>query len=148
MQREAIYEDEVTFAFKMDGRILVIPKDHYTILEQVPDIILKRMVKVANHLTKKIFRLEGVTGTNIVINNGVAQKVPHFAIHIVPRKDNDGLLLRWPPKKIEQEKMLKYQNAIKSHIVSKVEKKNSAVGTMREQEVKDNYQIRMLSRNP
>lgn len=41
-------------------------------------------------------------GTFVAINNTVSQSVPHFHVHIVPRRKGDGLKgFFWPRKKYE-----------------------------------------------
>ena len=93
-----VYEDEFTLAFMdiakdVDGHILVIPKEHCeNILDCTYDVLSKTMdtvKKVSNHLTDEC----GYDGVDILNANGSAagQTVPHFHMHIIPRKKNDGL---------------------------------------------------------
>lgn len=93
-----VYEDEFTLAFMdiakdVDGHILVIPKEHCeNILDCTYEALSKTMdtvKKVSNHLTNEC----GYDGVDILNANGSAagQTVPHFHMHIIPRKHNDGL---------------------------------------------------------
>lgn len=108
-QTDIIYQDDEVLAFvKGDaitpGQITVIPKEHFTILEMVPNDILSKMVNVANKLGMAIFDTMGVQGTNILVENGLGagQTIPHFAMHIVPRKENDGIGLQWDPQQLSE----------------------------------------------
>lgn len=57
-------------------------------------------------------------GTFVAMNNVVSQSVPHFHIHIVPRRRKDGLRgFFWPRGKYEDEAEEKaVQNALRSHL--------------------------------
>jgi histidine triad (HIT) family protein len=89
------------------GHIIVMPKNHYTILEQVPDYELAQLSKVANKLSIALFETMKIQGTNILIQNGLAshQSIPHFMIHIVPRMENDGHNFTWKPRQLSEEEM-------------------------------------------
>lgn len=93
-----VYEDEYTLAFMdiakdVDGHMLVIPKEHcesmldcsYEALEKTIDTVKK----VSNHLTNEC----GYDGVDVLNANGKAagQTVPHFHMHIIPRRFDDGL---------------------------------------------------------
>lgn len=93
-----VFEDEYTMAFMdiakdVDGHILVIPKKHYkNILDCDYDTlnhIMNTVKKVSNHLVENC----GYDGVDLLNANdeSAGQTVPHFHIHIIPRKKNDGL---------------------------------------------------------
>ena len=93
-----VYEDEFTLAFMdiakdVDGHILVIPKKHCeSMLDCSYDELNKTMEtvkKMSNHLTDNC----GYEGVDILNANGKAagQTVPHFHMHIIPRRFDDGL---------------------------------------------------------
>lgn len=98
VQSRKIYEDEYVFA-TLDinpanpGHILLLPKEHYSIMPQIPSHIISHMFMVAKALSNATLRALRCQGTNIFVANGVAagQKAPHFMIHIIPRKDADSL---------------------------------------------------------
>lgn len=105
-----IYEDELCFAMLHEapgnlGHALVIPKDHFPILEEVPDNILERCFLVANRISVAVFESLGAHGTNILVNNGpnAGQEQPHFMINIIPRYENDGINLDWEMKQAKKE---------------------------------------------
>ncbi|MBT6774994.1 HIT family protein [Candidatus Woesearchaeota archaeon] len=109
---EILYEDEeVVVAIKdlsiTPGQITVFPKEHFTILEGVPENILEKCSLIANKIGIAVFESLGSQGTNIMIQNGLGagQKVPHFAIEVVPRVENDGLNLTWEAKQLPEDEM-------------------------------------------
>lgn len=97
-----VYEDEKTLAFMdvandVDGHILVIPKAHYkNILDCEPDVlnaVIRSVQKVSLHLTGRC----GYDGVNLLnaSDESAGQSVPHFHIHLIPRKQGDQIDA-WP----------------------------------------------------
>src|SRR3989338_5285393 len=84
-----------------------MPKNHYPILEQVPDIEIGRLFQASNKISSAIFESLGVQGTNIFVANGIpaGQTVAHFTINVIPRKENDGINLQWQPKQLNEEEI-------------------------------------------
>lgn len=112
IKSEILYEDEeVVIAIKdtalAPGQLLVFPKKHYTILEMVPDQLLRKCSILSNKVSMALFDSLGCQGTNVLVQNGVSagQQVPHFALEIIPRRENDGLNLQWKPKQLMEEEM-------------------------------------------
>lgn len=89
----------------VNGHIQIFSKQHYTIMEQVPDEIIESMTSAANKISMILFETMKVHGTNIIINNGIpaGQKVPHFSIDILPRRTDDNLKLDWTLKQAAPE---------------------------------------------
>ena len=88
-----------------DGHVQLFTKNHFTILEQVPDKLVGEMFTIANKLSTATFEALGMQGTNIIVTNGVAagQKHAHCLVNIIPRSENDGLSLDWTPKQLTEE---------------------------------------------
>lgn len=93
-----IYEDEKTLAFldiakDVDGHILVVPKKHVKNILDVDNEtlcdVMRTVKKVSNHLIQNC----GYDGVNLVncSDESAEQSVPHFHVHIIPRKIGDGL---------------------------------------------------------
>jgi histidine triad (HIT) family protein len=56
-------------------------------------------------------------GSFVAINNTVSQSVPHFHIHIVPRRRGDGLRgFFWPRRKYEDAEMIAVHEALSSRL--------------------------------
>jgi len=104
-----IYEDDKALAI-LDinpanlGHILLLPKEHYTILPQIPDDIVEHLFMVTKALSHTALRALQCQGTTIFIANGVAagQKAQHFMIHIIPRFDDDNIGLDLPENKFDK----------------------------------------------
>jgi len=107
-----VYEDDLVLAVldvngANPGHCFVIPKNHYPIIEQVPDLEIGKLFNVSNKISSAIFESLGVQGTNIFVANGIpaGQTVAHFTINVIPRKENDGINLQWQPRQLSEEEM-------------------------------------------
>lgn len=144
------------------GQITIFPKEHFTILEIVPDVVLEQCAKIANKVSIVLFESFGSHGTNIFVQNGLsaAQKVPHFALEIIPRVENDNLPLQWQPKQLSEDEMdtaflmLKQEGDKLIDIGSKKEKKGvvpdgkEGPEKVLEKEGGKNYLLRSIRRLP
>ena len=97
-----VYEDEYTLVFMdiakdVDGHMVAIPKKHVKcILDCDVETLAHLMAsvkKVANHCIDDC----GYNGVNLLnaSDESAGQSVPHFHIHIIPRKSGDGIDA-WP----------------------------------------------------
>ena len=97
-----IFENELSLAFldiseDVDGHILVVPKKHVkNILDcdgETLFAVMETVKKVSNHLVDNC----GYDGVNLLncSDESAGQTVPHFHIHIIPRKTGDGVDA-WP----------------------------------------------------
>ena len=102
IQGMRVYEDAETLAFMdlakdVDGHVLVIPKKHCkNILDcdaETLSAMMNTVKKVSLHLTEKC----GYDGVNLLnaSDESAGQSMPHFHIHIIPRRKNDGIDA-WP----------------------------------------------------
>jgi len=97
-----LYEDDKTFAF-MDinpanpGHALVIPKYHASNLFEVPAEWLMATTATAQKIAQAVQKTLAPDGINLLQANGqgAAQSVLHFHIHILPRRNEDGLKMNW-----------------------------------------------------
>ena len=91
------YEDADVVAF-MDiqpvnaGHVLVVPRQHYESLEDIPHALSMHLFEVAMELVPVVKDVAGADGLNIVVNSGVAagQDVFHYHVHVIPRRTGDG----------------------------------------------------------
>ena len=92
-----VHETETTLAF-LDanplarGHTLVIPKEPYEHLNDMPAEIASDVFGVVHELTPVIENAVDADATTVGMNNGEAagQEVPHAHAHIIPRFDGDG----------------------------------------------------------
>ncbi len=83
------------------GHSLVLPKDHYQTVVDMPMGVTGELFSLSSHLAKAIVKAVDADGFTLGQNNGIAanQIVPHVHVHIVPRFNNDSEAGRWPPRK-------------------------------------------------
>ena len=162
IKSKKIYEDDKSFAFLSPnpstiGHIVVIPKKHYPIIEQVPDSELAHSFEIANKLSTVLFDSLNIQGTNIIAENGIpsGQKVAHFAMNIIPRREKDGLNFEWQPKQLNEEEMstveLKLKEAINTTAIIEEEKAEPINLEKKNKKISDdegNYLTRQLRRIP
>ena len=114
-----IYEDKYTYAFldiskDVYGHTLVIPKKHCTnMLDADTEThlrVLETVQKISKHYTNNL----GYTGINILNanNKDAQQSVFHYHIHILPRKENDGINA-WPINTPNNIDLAQAQNELK-----------------------------------
>jgi len=64
-------------------------------------------------LAATVQRVMEADGSFVAMNNIVSQSVPHFHVHIVPRKRGDGLRgFFWPRHKVTAEELRAVQKAL------------------------------------
>ena len=91
------YEDATAIAF-LDiqpvnpGHVLVVPREHYETLQDIPGQVGLHLYQVATRLIPVVQAAAGASDMNIVVNSGHAagQNVMHYHIHLIPRRDGDG----------------------------------------------------------
>ena len=97
-----LYEDEM-FKVILDvgpatkGHALILPKNHYANLYELPEEDAAQAIKLAKKMMIKMTNKLNCDGFNIVQNNGevAGQTVFHFHMHLIPRYKNDGEILKY-----------------------------------------------------
>ena len=99
---DIVYQDESSLAFLdhrplFPGHCLVIPKSHLETIQDLPNSLLAPFFATVKMLAAAIELAMQAQGTFVAANNRVSQSVPHFHVHVVPRKKGDGLKgFFWP----------------------------------------------------
>jgi len=124
IENNLIYEDNIMLAFLKEkpctsGHIIIVPKEHFTIMEQVPNEIIGKMFDFSNILSGILFEVMQIQGTNIIINNGFEQDVPHFSINILPRTEKDDLNFNFKPLKFKDDQIDVIMHNIKKGLKGK-----------------------------
>ena len=157
-----VYEDDNILAVldmngSGPGHCFIMPKEHYTIMEQVPDMLIGEMFGVANKISSAVFESLNIQGTNIFVENGIAagQNVAHFLIHVIPRNENDGINLQLQPKQLSEEEMSTVELKLKEETKNigyfeKAEPKRPASKPRQEEVIADeeDYLMKSLRRIP
>ena len=91
-----IFENDFTLAFLdispiSKGHTIIIPKNHYSNLEDIPNHELSELYKTVKELAIRIHKSLEIDGYNVLQNNfkAAGQEVLHFHVHIIPRKFGD-----------------------------------------------------------
>jgi histidine triad (HIT) family protein len=97
-----VFEDDISLAFLdhrplFAGHSLFIVKSHVETLFDLPDSLVGAVFRNVRLLSQAVMQGMQAEGTFVAINNIVSQSVPHFHVHIVPRRKGDGLKgFFWP----------------------------------------------------
>ena len=118
-----VFEDEATLAFLdhrplFPGHCLLIPREHYVTLGDLPDGLVGRLFLNAKALSRAVEAALSAEGSFVAVNNRVSQSVPHLHIHVVPRRRKDGLRgFFWPRQKYrDEEEAQAVQEAIRQAV--------------------------------
>ena len=95
---EKVGESNSVFAIRdikprTKGHTLIIPKQHWVTLLDIPDKYGDELLEFTKKIATGLLHDKHGDGFNLVMNNlSVAgQVVMHAHIHIIPRKEDDGL---------------------------------------------------------
>ena len=117
-----------------EGHTLVIPKNHAENIFDISEENLKHISVVAQKIANKMKEAIHAEGVDLIQASGQAadQQVPHFHLHVIPRKSTDQLGLRewWVSRiqKTEPDKLNKIAERLKTEriasprVVEKVKK--------------------------
>lgn len=104
-----VYEDQDFFIIPdlnpaTKGHCLIISKEHYTNIFDIPEDVVAKGHKLAKQLAPKLCDAFGCDGMNILQNNFAAagQSVFHYHIHVIPRYTQDFVGLNWNPKDLDE----------------------------------------------
>ena len=98
-----ILEDDSAIAFLdigplAKGHTLLIPKDHYVTVDEMPPEVAAAVLKHLPNLVKAVKLATNCEGLNVLQNNGrvAHQVIPHVHFHIIPRRAGDEFHFNWP----------------------------------------------------
>lgn len=118
-----IFEDDKVISFldiapANKGHALIVTKNHYETLVEVPDECLNDMMLKAKKIAQAMSAALGNEGFNILMNNKkvAGQLVPHAHVHVIPRFSGDRIKLNWMARKYKANELDEYKEKIKSFI--------------------------------
>jgi histidine triad (HIT) family protein len=93
MPADIVYEDDISMAFltidpTTKGHILLIPKLPFPRMQLVPDELLSDLFIRTKRLMNAM--IQGLS-CDLVQINVTGEEVPHFHIHLIPRKHGENL---------------------------------------------------------
>jgi len=91
------------------GHALIVPREHYRTIDDAPPEQVAAVFAMAARVASALKRALGAEGVNVLQNNGrcAGQVVPHMHVHVIPRREGDGINWPWPaaeadPQVLEQ----------------------------------------------
>ena len=108
-----VFADDISLAVLdhrplFPGHSLLIPRNHYETLADLPVAQIGQFFSNAQLLAKAIELALSAEGSFVALNNRVSQSVPHLHVHIVPRRRKDGLKgFFWPRNKYQDDEHIK-----------------------------------------
>lgn len=125
---EFVYRDDATFAI-MDGRqpgwpdvahVIVMPNDHVEVIDDLAAEQAAQVMQTVVRVARAIRRAFQPAGLSLWQSNDRAggQEVPHVHVHILTRKNDDGLLRIYPepPPRPSLEAVAPAASAIRAEI--------------------------------
>ena len=97
-----VFEDDDSLVFLdhrplFPGHCLLIPKTHVETLADLPLAQVGPLFTVAQRVARAMEDGLAAEGSFVAVNNRVSQSVAHLHIHVVPRRNKDGLKgFFWP----------------------------------------------------
>ena len=85
-----VFENDKVMAF-LDinptsvGHTLIIPKVHTLDLTTIDDNTIMEIIKTSKEIASMIVDKLGANGYTLLQNNGIAQDVKHFHLHVIPK---------------------------------------------------------------
>lgn len=88
-----IYENDYVLAFldinpDSDGHTLIIPKKHFTDLDDIDENTLSEIFKAAKLIKQMLEEKLGCEGIVLGQNNGFVQEIKHYHLHLKPYYKN------------------------------------------------------------
>ncbi|MCB2861493.1 HIT family protein [Streptococcus suis] len=72
------------------GHLLIISKEHYDTLSQVPPAVRYELSDLEVLLTEKLCQILAIDGVTIACNDRLFDAGTHFHVHLIPHLQSDG----------------------------------------------------------
>lgn len=89
IESNIIYEDDLFLVF-LDafpdavGHMLIIPKKHIKDISEMDKETFSNMLEVINKMKVLLEKKLNIDGLTLIQNNGIAQEIMHFHLHLKP----------------------------------------------------------------
>jgi len=114
-----VFEDDNVLGFldiapANKGHVLIVTKNHYETLLDIPDEDLNDLMLKARRIARAMSSALGNEGFNILMNNKkvAGQLVPHAHVHVIPRFKGDGIQLNWRARKYNDKEISGFKEKI------------------------------------
>lgn len=100
------------------GHALLIPKNHYQTMDEMPPEAAAGMFQYLPKLVKAVRAVTGCEGLNVLQNNGriAGQVVPHVHVHVIPRDPSGRFSFHWPEGKYDEGQIESLAEAIREKL--------------------------------
>ena len=101
-----VYEDEIIEVImninpNTNGHLLVIPKEHYTNVLDLPnDVIDHSLDVIRTNIYPKLKEKLSCEGLTLAQNNELGQEIKHFHLHLIPRYPDDNADFNYDESKL------------------------------------------------
>lgn len=91
-----VHSDEDLVAFLdasplLPGHVLVVPRAHHETLDDLPSALIGPLFGAVKRISVAVQAAMPAHGSFVAVNTRISQSVPHLHVHVVPRRDKDGL---------------------------------------------------------
>jgi len=139
-----IYEDDTVLAFlditpSVAGQTIIIPKEHYQFIFQLPDNVLWNISRVIKLLMPLIVNATQSQGVSIYVAQGPAagQRVAHLAINIIPRFEKDKAVFAWERSEVHKDEIEKVAKEIKTSVTKIISEEKAKIEKKVREEMKN-----------
>lgn len=92
-----VYEDDIVKVFldinpESVGHMLIIPKNHFDCLDDIDMTTLSYINEISKKMHTLLKDKLNIDGMSVIQNNGCAQEVKHYHMHIIPKYINSPSL--------------------------------------------------------
>jgi len=100
------------------GHIIIIPKQHHSFINSLPDDISFHMIGAVKALSTILTQILMCQGMHVMHNIGgiAGQKINHLSFEIIPRYANDTIKIEMPESKTDEESLYEQQRLITTAI--------------------------------
>lgn len=120
-----VYEDDAVVAF-LDinpgnkGQVVVAPKKHVQGIHELSPAETGSVFKAVRLIVLGISQSLGCEGVNVIYSLGAraGQRSDHMIIYLIPRYEDDKVIIHWEPKRAEEAELKSTAQAIKGAIKS------------------------------
>ena len=97
------------------GHVLILPRDHYERLAEIPPDVWQEMAQVALEVARGVVKAFSPDGYHLLMNNGEAsgQEIAHAHLHVIPRFYDDGVKFGWRHLQYEEEEFKEYADKLR-----------------------------------
>lgn len=120
-----VYEDDYVIAFLdiepfSQGHVLVVPKQHYSSIDTVPNNVITAIFKTARDLSVVLQTLYKHPGIKLMQNNGALADVDHVHVHVIGKdpKNSEPLFKSFKDDSEKNKFLLDTANQIKDQLAS------------------------------